>query len=432
MSDNRELPKEWHLRAEALYQASLYLFPSDFRNVFGRQMIQGFRDRCREVEAGQLSRLDLYSEMFLDTGRSVIREHFDEQFGTFPPRRILLAWLFAAGVGLLLIQNPIGRAVGYGYDAISKGWEQHEMVEDVVSGNARRAEMADRLIAEGSDRSLALASILYQSNAAIRRDVPAAPEPARSELDINASIFKKMLARSPTAYELALATRGCDLLSGCDLLPIAERFVSEDPENAYAWATLWWAGERHGDTPLQRRALGMMAGATRYEDYEGQITADLLRAAPPENITESYRAILLAISYLPAWPRVPLACGRDPMPDSAVADCGKATAKLAASTTLNNALRGWTYIAANATSLDARVLARQKATRIQKLREASAEWPQAHFASTFRDKSGQDIEAWVRSFKHGDGEIASTERWLAGLGHMPQISRGAANAVAAQ
>ena len=68
-------------RSERCYRALLYLYPSEMRRAFGRDMAELFRDRCRqEIRNGRrmgLALAQVWKRAFFDVLRSASMERFD-------------------------------------------------------------------------------------------------------------------------------------------------------------------------------------------------------------------------------------------------------------------------------------------------------------------------------------------------------------------
>jgi hypothetical protein len=64
--------------SDRVYSMLLYLYPSDFREEYGTDMIQIFRDLHRDSKSqGVISQIHLWRRTLLDIAISVVKEYSD-------------------------------------------------------------------------------------------------------------------------------------------------------------------------------------------------------------------------------------------------------------------------------------------------------------------------------------------------------------------
>jgi len=69
-------------RSLSIYQALLWLFPVDFRDAYGRLMLQAFQDQLRDT-ASLSDRLTLWFRTIVDVFMNALEEHMQKNMGLF-------------------------------------------------------------------------------------------------------------------------------------------------------------------------------------------------------------------------------------------------------------------------------------------------------------------------------------------------------------
>lgn len=97
-------------RSEHAYRFLLRVYPAEFRDDYGEEMVQFFRDRCREVRRAQgaAGLIGLWLHTLGDLASSALSEHIDSWEASMNLK---------TSVGVLLLLFALGNIV---YDAVTQ------------------------------------------------------------------------------------------------------------------------------------------------------------------------------------------------------------------------------------------------------------------------------------------------------------------------
>jgi len=265
----------WQRVAESGYSLLLQLYPQRIRERHGEEMRQAFRDRCREVSAGQLSAWRLFGlEMAPDLAGSLAISHFEEPL--MPRMRTALvafvllacAWLFQDAISKRFLDVYFTASLHY------RHWsEQRAIARDEAQVRA----IAERLAASPEDSERALAAFLYAINYADHRymDTSVAGTQDRIPFELptedaaRASRLLAALTRTTDVEAARLALFSCPMLIGCDRLAKAQALSRLEPDNAYGWSQVLKAHSLAGNEPAVRADLQRFARSRYYDEGSG-------------------------------------------------------------------------------------------------------------------------------------------------------------------
>ena len=98
----------WLRVAELVYRALLAAYPREFREIYGRQMEQAFRDLCREERrrGGVVGLARLWARMIVDLAASAVGQRIDER-RLAGHREVKVNGRRLAWAGLALLAAPL-------------------------------------------------------------------------------------------------------------------------------------------------------------------------------------------------------------------------------------------------------------------------------------------------------------------------------------
>src|SRR5690606_19245592 len=100
----------WLRRLDALYALALHLYPRRFRDAWGADMRQAFRDRCREVARGERRAVAMVLELIPDLAAGVGREQFHHlQDATMFKRNLAIGLMLSLAL-LFVFQSGVSDA----------------------------------------------------------------------------------------------------------------------------------------------------------------------------------------------------------------------------------------------------------------------------------------------------------------------------------
>lgn len=436
----------WISIACRTYSACLWLYPKSLRQAHGDEMLLGFRDRCREVAAGETSAWRVFGlELFPDLLRSAGGAQLELGVGTHQRRAfgglIVLCVLAIA----LLTQPQWSGAVNNSTKLLGRYWLMIREAREMKRYEKAVTSVANELASRSDPQSRALAALVHRGLYDQREfqylwsdDRGWTNLRFSDEGDRATSLAAPLLAQAADAYTLSLATQACAIRTGCNRDLAIRRLVEIDPDNAYGWMLAFKWAAQHQRPEEMKRALEKIGSARYFENYQGRAHRDLFAAA--ERIRPGNADLLADIANQAElnWRvdsadltnDVQVACslrqgGNIPVhwlqlhPESR-ADCLHLAVLLANSTDLWRAAWGWRQLARAGQVTTAPAQATRR-NLIWLYRDNVVGLGQNRNSRDANDHSwtpwqAKDWQLWAESWKPGDGEIPALRRWLRARG----------------
>ena len=433
----------WMRAALAVYDACLWLYPKPLRDAHGDEMRQAFRDRCREVVRGEQSAFRvLFGELLPDTLRSAGSEQLSATFGEMRPRQYWALGLLCCALLGLLFRDSLSRhtldlafKAKYALQDMRYAREQNQH-EDRVRAIAKSLQADDTL--EGK----ALAAYFYRSVYVGRMTQWQVRQQEFNGLmvadgDRATALADDVLDADASAYALSVAAQACETAVGCNRREAISQLTKRDPDNAFGWSLAFAWAAQHKDEAAMREAVIRMAQAGHFENYQGAIVHDALKAAqalaPGDNdYLESIASQSRTSGFTGRDFRfgIRAACMRVPFYDPVQAprwveihpemwgDCLRIARRLANSTDVRAARWGTRQL------YEAEADPSARHTALQQLRDAHWWQENAWSVGVNRHTKDNGWEAWSQAewqdwataWSQGDGEIPSIKRWLESRG----------------
>lgn len=221
---------------DRLFRLGLLLYPRDFRQQFGEEMREVFRQQCQRRQ----NRLHLIGELLLDNLRAAPFEHgrvFAQQGLSGRNTLVLLGMISLLAYGFF-IYSLGGFARTYDTMKTMAADGSHQMsqlplVMAVRASNQHRYERALRML-DSADRGERLtAALMFADNLSATPSHQRSPNPT---LDANVTaVIDETLAASGDAMELQLAAVACFWQAGCQPERITQRLTTLDGNNVVSW-----------------------------------------------------------------------------------------------------------------------------------------------------------------------------------------------------
>jgi hypothetical protein len=284
----------WGRVANAIFAASLRLFPERVRLQHGEEMRRHFRDRCRDCAAGRISGWRLLGrELVFDSANAAVSAHLDAGVGPAGPRHATLFLLLLGAVGLLAVPDTVVAPVVTSVMRAGKlgpilAREYQQRREETVL-----RELANALIARPGDEDRALGAWMLAAHPARRLEFSGwrSPDwvtrtvlggPYYEALPVQGAHARDvaLAARDATsAFAIAAAAAACHPRFGCMDGALLRRLEVLDPGNAHAAFRQFKNASLAGDESGMSEALARAAAATRHDDYQDRLRRRALQAA---------------------------------------------------------------------------------------------------------------------------------------------------------
>jgi hypothetical protein len=285
----------WLPVAEQAFSALLYLYPPALRREHGDEMLQAFRDRCREAGAVQSPASVLLLELLPDTVHGIADAHWHEGAGETRRWHLLAMALLLLAAGWLLFQGPLSaKLLDWQFQA-KYAIQNARQAREMAAEEAQVAELAGLLANEESVASKAQAAYLYRGlydarlttffiygaseieDAEARYGALRDVLPAFGEAAWQTSTASFQEGQSP--WIAVAATHACLSENGCDRGLAISRLIAREPRNAYGWSLAFKEASLAQDQRGMRRALAGMAAASSFEDHLGDIRAAIFASS---------------------------------------------------------------------------------------------------------------------------------------------------------
>jgi hypothetical protein len=434
----------WIGLATRVYAACLWFYPPSLREAHGTELLQAFRDRCRETVAGKRTFWSLGLELVPDLVGSASQAQFDAARNH--GRASLPALVLLAGLALALASQPrwSGAALDVikGFEAVWNMWQEDRHAKQ---RDAAVMDVANRLVARGDAASIAIAARLHDSLAEQQRWYvdPAfgvgwrdAPRPRTlyfSEQRARAGVLAGSVAASPGSTEaLTLATAACHVNGGCNQDLLLRRLLARDPDNAFAWMLEFKRAAQRDDLPRMAAAVEGAGHARRYESYAGRMTAAVLAEANRgSDGTDLLPILAFHAANLEAVPgddfrhdlRLHCSLGGSPSPTErrwilvhpeARANCLHLAGLMANSNDLLAATWGWRQLRrAGMVDTPGREASYRDTAWLDRNNVVGYEPGERH---RFTPWTPERWAAWSATWSPGDGQIPALRRWLRAQG----------------
>lgn len=434
----------WIELAARVYASCLWFYPRAIREAHGAELIQAFRDRCREAIAGKRTFWSLGLELLPDLVASASRAQVDA--ARHHGRASLPSLVLLAGLALALASQP--RWSGAALDVI-KGveafWNMWQEDREAKQRDAAVMGIATRLVERGDATSIAVAARLYDSLAEQQRWYvdPAfgtgwreAPRPRTlyfSEQRARAGVLAGSIGASPGSTQaLTLAAAACHVNGGCNLDLMLRRLLARDPDNAFGWMLEFKRAAQRNDVPRMAAAVEGAGRARRYESYAGRMMAAVLAEAKrAADDADLYPVVAFHAANLESVPgddfrndlRLHCSLAGSPSPNDqrwvlvhpeARANCLHLAGLMAGSSDLRAATWGWRQLR--------RAGAVDGPDKVSAYRDIA--WLDRNDAVGFVPGEGHRYTpwtserwaAWSATLPPGDGQIPALRRWLRAQG----------------
>ena len=253
---------------DRLFNISLYLYPREFRQLFGDEMREIFQQQCQH----QHNRVRLLGELLLDNLRAAPVQHGRAFVQQGVARMHFMMALLCLVLGALAVRGQAINAVSNAIDSAAVSVVSLERQREADAWQALRSSMGARAItlldASDSDQRLYSALLLARDQRYSDSLPPGVSSMSGDSFpaDRIATILNSTLISDDNPLHLQAAAAACAAKAGCNPTPFVARLNVVDPANAASWMlSADLLAER--DPPRAKRALTMALSSEHYQSY---------------------------------------------------------------------------------------------------------------------------------------------------------------------